>query len=72
MVPVDRSSPADLMQFATDVGPAPMNVGAVLVLDAGPGWRVHDARRLLGERIWAVPRLRQRLYRAPPGCGRPF
>jgi len=27
---------------------------------------------VLGERIRAVPRLRQRLYRAPPGCGRPY
>jgi diacylglycerol O-acyltransferase len=71
-VPVDRASPADLMQFATDVGPAPMNVGAVLILGTGPGWEVQDARRLLGERICAVPRLRQRLRRAPPGCGRPF
>ena len=31
-----------------------------------------EARRLLGERIRAVPRLRQRLHRAPPGCGRPY
>jgi diacylglycerol O-acyltransferase len=30
------------------------------------------AQRLLGERVHAVPRLRQRLRRAPPGCGRPF
>jgi WS/DGAT/MGAT family acyltransferase len=60
------------MQFATDVGPAPMHVGAVLVLGAGPGFGVREAQRLLGERIRAVPRLRQRLRRAPPGCGRPF
>jgi hypothetical protein len=26
----------------------------------------------MSERIGAVPRLRQRLYRAPPGCGRPY
>jgi len=71
-VPVDRASPADLMQLATDVGPAPMHVGAVLVLDTGPGFNVQEAQRLLGERIHAVPRLRQRLRRAPPGCGRPF
>ena len=69
---VDRVSPADLMQLAADVGPAPMQVGAVLVLGTGPGFSVEQARRLLGERIAAVPRLRQRLYRAPPGCGRPF
>src|SRR6266568_4216369 len=71
-VPVDRASPADLMQLATDVGPAPMHVGAVLVLGTGPGFSVQDAQRLLGERVRAVPRLRQRLCRAPPGCGRPF
>jgi hypothetical protein len=71
-VPVDRASPADLMQLATDVGPAPMHVGAVLVLGTGPGFSVGEARRLLGERVRAVPRLGQRLRRAPPGCGRPF
>jgi diacylglycerol O-acyltransferase / wax synthase len=60
------------MQLATDVGPAPMHVGAVLVLGTGPGFSVPEAQRLLDERIRAVPRLRQRLRRAPPGCGRPF
>ena len=71
-VPVDRASPADLMQLAADVGPAPMHTGAVLVLGTGPGFSVEQARRVLDERIAAVPRLRQRLHRAPPGCGRPF
>jgi WS/DGAT/MGAT family acyltransferase len=71
-VPVQRASPADLMQLAVDVGPAPMHVGAVVVLGTGPGFSVEQARQLLGERICAVPRLRQRLCRAPPGCGRPF
>jgi len=71
-VPVDRASPADLMQLATDVGPVPMHVGAVLVLGTGQGFSVQEAQRLLGERVQAVPRLRRRLRRAPPGCGRPF
>jgi diacylglycerol O-acyltransferase / wax synthase len=71
-VRVDRASPADLMELATDVGPVPMHVGAVLVLGTGPGFSVPEAQRLLGERIRAVPRLRRRLRRAPPGCGRPF
>jgi len=65
-------SPADLMQLAVDVGPAPMHVGAVVVLGPAPGFRVEQARQLLAERICAVPRLRQRLCQAPPGCGRPF
>lgn len=69
---VDRASPADLMQFAVDIGPAPMHVGAVLTLGTGPGFSIAEARRLLGERARAVPRLRQRLRRAPPGCGRPY
>ena len=71
-VPVERASPADLMQLAVDVGPAPMHVGAVVVLGAGPGFSIGHAWQLLGERVCTVPRLRQRLYRAPPGCGRPF
>ena len=71
-MPVDRASPADLMQLATDVGPAPMHVGAVLILGTGPGFSVQEAQQLLGERVRDVPRLRQRLRRAPPGCGRPF
>ncbi|HEV2374573.1 MAG TPA: wax ester/triacylglycerol synthase domain-containing protein [Streptosporangiaceae bacterium] len=71
-VRLDRASPADLLQLATDVGPAPMHIGAVLVLGTGPGFSVPVAQRLLGDRIHAVPRLRQRLRRAPPGCGRPF
>lgn len=70
--PVDRTSPADLMQSATDVGPAPMNVGAVLVLGGTPRFRMDEAQRLLAARIRTVPRLRRRLRRAPPGCGRPY
>jgi diacylglycerol O-acyltransferase / wax synthase len=69
---VDRVSPADLMQSALGGGGAVGRVGAVLVLDTGPGFSVAEALRLLGDRIRAVPRLRQRLRMAPPGCGRPF
>ena len=68
----DRSSAADLMQFATGDGRAAGHIGAVLVLGAAPGFTVAEARRVLGERIRTVPRLRQRLHRAPPGCGRPY
>ena len=71
-VQVDRASPADLMQLAIRVRPAPMNVGAMLVLGGGPGFSVDEAQRLLGERIGLVPRLRQRLRQAPLGCGRPY
>ena len=60
------------MQFATGDGRAAGHIGAVLVLDAAQGFSVVEARRALGERIRTIPRLRQRLYRAPPGCGRPY
>jgi len=70
--PVDRATAADLMQSATGNGKTAGHIGAVLVLDAAPGLSVTGARRMLGERIAAVPRLRQRLHRAPPGCGRPY
>ena len=69
---LDRASAADLMQFATGDGRAAGHIGAVLVLDAAQGFSVVEARRALGERIRTIPRLRQRLYRAPPGCGRPY
>ncbi len=67
---MDRAGPGDVLQLATDVGPAPMNIGAVLVL--GPGTSAAVLRGLLAERITAIPRLRQRLHRPPPGCGRPY
>ena len=69
---LDRASAADLMQFATGDCGAAGHIGAVLILDATPGFSVGEARRMLSERIRAVPRLRQRLCRAPPGCGRPY
>ena len=67
---MDRLSAADVMQLITDVGPAPMQIGACLLLDAGPGFDAGAVRRCLTTRIPAVPRLRQRLVRTPPGCGR--
>ena len=70
--PHERATAADLMQSATGDRRAAGHIGAVLVLDAAQGFSVAQARRVLGERIRAVPRLRQRLHRAPPGCGRPY
>lgn len=69
---MDRASPGDLMQLAADVGPAPMHVGAVLLLGTRPGFSVQKAEWLLGGRVRAATRLRQRLHRAPPCCGRPL
>ena len=69
--PIERVSLADLMLLDCDVGPAPMQAGAVLLLDAGPRFDVGAATAVIGERVTKVPRLRQVLVRTPPGCGRP-
>lgn len=66
---VQRISPGDLVELATDVGPVPMNVGAVLLLADGSG---ADVARVLAERIGTVARLRQRLVVPPWGLGRPY
>ncbi|PVU82003.1 hypothetical protein DDP54_02105 [Cellulomonas sp. WB94] len=66
---VQRISPGDLVELATDVGPVPMNVGAVLLLAEGTG---ADVATALAQRIGGVPRLRQRLVVPPWGLGRPY
>jgi hypothetical protein len=71
-VRIDRASPNDLTQLAADSGPAPLRAGAVLILAPALGFSVAAASQQIAERIAAVPRLRQRLCRAPFGCGRPF
>src|SRR5918993_4595642 len=68
---VDRASSADLVMLALDRVDVPEQVGGILLLRAGPAFDTRAAEALLAERIRAVPRLRQRLAPAPPGCGRP-
>jgi diacylglycerol O-acyltransferase len=65
---IDRLSDADLAFLAMDSGAVPEQFGAVLVLDGPVDMAV--AEHVLAERIARVPRLRQRLERTPPGCGR--
>ena len=68
---IDRATADDMVSLVTDVGAAPMQVGAVLLIDAGAGFDAQRAIATVGERIRSVPRLRQRLAPTPPGCGRP-
>jgi diacylglycerol O-acyltransferase len=68
---IERTSPADLMQLASDLPGSPVQVAAVLVLGAAAALDITAVRDAIGARIQAVPRLRQRLIRAPFGCGRP-
>jgi WS/DGAT/MGAT family acyltransferase len=71
-IAVDRIGPGDQMTLASDVGPAAMNIGAVLLLAPGSAARVPEVEAVVAERVSSVPRCRQRLVDAPWGCGRPL
>lgn len=66
---VDRVTSDDVISLATDVGPVPMQVGAVLRL-AGTVSE-EQVRERVEERLPLVPRLRQCLLFPPLGAGRP-
>ncbi|MET0418712.1 MAG: wax ester/triacylglycerol synthase domain-containing protein [Actinoplanes sp.] len=68
---IERASPSDLMQLACDLPGSPMQVAAVLVFGTGWALDLEAVRSVLGQRLHAVPRLRQCLIRAPFGGGRP-
>ncbi|HEY5989727.1 MAG TPA: wax ester/triacylglycerol synthase family O-acyltransferase [Streptosporangiaceae bacterium] len=69
--PIERATADDMMQLASDNGPVPWHVGAILVLDPGPEISPAALKAVVADRITAVPRLRQVLTRPPIGCGRP-
>ena len=69
--PTQRVSADDLMSLASERGSTPMQVGAVLILDASVGLDPGLVADAIAQRIAAVPRLRQRLVKVPLGCGRP-
>ncbi len=68
---IERASALDMMELASDFGPLPLQVGAILVSGSGESLAVGEVRDALADRICAIPRLRQQLVSAPPGCGRP-
>ena len=59
----------DLTVLATDRGSVPMNIGAVLEFNHHDGPSLAEVHTLLAERLPAIPNLRQKLHRPPPGCG---
>jgi diacylglycerol O-acyltransferase len=69
--PTERVSTDDLMSLASERGSTPMQVGAVLMLDARESLDPGLALEAIARRITSVPRLRQRLVKVPWGCGRP-
>jgi diacylglycerol O-acyltransferase len=68
---IDRVGPMDLTVLASDHGSVPMNMGAVLEFEQQTVPLLGTMRTLLDARLQRVPRFRQRLYRPPPGGGRP-
>ncbi|WP_298460800.1 wax ester/triacylglycerol synthase domain-containing protein [uncultured Cellulomonas sp.] len=69
-VAVDRLRPGDVLELATDVGPAPSNVGALLLLSGDvPADAVQDA---LVDRLGRVRRLADRVVSPPRPLGRPY
>ncbi|GAB2753984.1 wax ester/triacylglycerol synthase domain-containing protein [Sinomonas soli] len=69
--PIERISSNDLTVLATDRGPVPMQIAAVLEFGPGAAPTFGEVAAALQERIPRVPRLRRRLLAPPPGCGRP-
>jgi len=69
---IERASPSDQMFLAMDSGEVPEQFGVILMLDEVGGLDLDRARRLIAERVPAVPRLRQQLITVPPGCGGPI
>ena len=66
---IERASSADLAFLAMG-GKVPEQFAGILLWNR----RVIPAatfRRMISDRVLAIPRLRQRLIKVPPGCGRP-
>jgi diacylglycerol O-acyltransferase / wax synthase len=67
-----RASANDMTTLATDHGPVPMSLGAVLVLEDGGRLDFSTVRSVLESRLPRVRPMRQRLVSTPFGCGRPL
>jgi len=68
---IERATPADRAFLAMDSGKVPEQIGVILLFDQPGALDLACVRQLMAERVPAVPRLRQRLIRAPFGCGGP-
>jgi diacylglycerol O-acyltransferase len=68
---IARASSADLAFLAMDTGQAPQQFAVILILERPGDFSLSDLQQLIADRIVALPRLRQKLIKVPPGCGRP-
>lgn len=67
-----RTSPTDRAMLAMGRGArVPEQIGVLLLLASARSLDLARLRTVLAERTRAVPRLRRRLVRLPPGCGAP-
>jgi WS/DGAT/MGAT family acyltransferase len=71
-VRIARLSANDLTNLATDRGSVPMQIGAVLLLDESSAPNADELAAVIEQRLARIPRLGERLRRAPFGCGRPY
>jgi diacylglycerol O-acyltransferase len=69
---IERVSASDRAFLAMDTGEVPEQFGVILTLNDDGRLELEGIRRLIAERVPAVPRLRQRLVLAPAGCGGPI
>ena len=68
---IARASSADLAFLAMDTGQAPQQFAVILILERPGDFSLSYLQQLIADRIVALPRLRQKLIKVPPGCGRP-
>jgi diacylglycerol O-acyltransferase / wax synthase len=68
---IERASSADLAFLAMDIGKVPEQFAVILLLEQSGDLSLTELRWVISDRILALPRLRQRLIKVPPGCGRP-
>ncbi len=61
---IERAGPNDLMQLAFAVGPVPMHIAAVVLMEPAEAFDLDAAVAEAGRRLARVPRLRQ--CREPP------
>jgi diacylglycerol O-acyltransferase / wax synthase len=67
---IERASATDLAFLAMG-GKVPQQFAVILTLEHSADFQLLQLRRLISDRILAIPRLRQRLIKVPPGCGHP-
>jgi len=69
---IERIGPGDLTELVSDVGPAPLHVGAVIFLAGGVEPDPVALQAALTERLTGIRRLRQCLSEPALGLGRPY